>query len=110
MTSSERELYSIQHKPSALASSDEIIIRRDRSSAMVIDESDDEEMYYILNNRDVSYRTLVNPSPAPSIIFTEDDQIQEEQPPGLSGSGIINWKRDKHMIPDWTKFPQQRNK
>jgi hypothetical protein len=91
---------------SSNASSDEIIIRRDRSSAMIIDESDNEEMYYIFNNRDVSYRTLVNPSPTSSIIFTEDD-VPEDIPPRLNDLGMIHWNRDKHLIPDWKTFHKQ---
>ena len=119
VTSHERELYSIQRKPSALsissnASSDETIIRRGRSSVMIIDESDDEEMYYIFNNRDVTYTTLVNPSPATSVILTgEDDEIvryQEEHPPNLTELGMIHWNQDKDLIPDWRNFPKQKLK
>jgi hypothetical protein len=90
---------------------DEPGIYRIRKSGNVIESSEEEndDMYYIYNYRDVfneTSTTLVNPSPATSIIFDDEENKQQDIPFGLTELGIIHWTRDKHLIPDWSNFPK----
>ena len=63
--------------------------------------------FYVFNETST---TLVNPSPATSIIFDDEENKQQDIPFGLTELGIIHWNRDKKRIPDWKKFPKQKNK
>ena len=70
----------------------------------------------LLDNRDEYNKTLLNPSLTVSTDVIECPTTLVDQfaaipiPPGLTDLGIYHWTKDKDLIPDWRKFPKQRNK